>query len=239
MPNEIVPFERRSLMVRQDLRLAANAMLSVTARPGLADYANGMPRTILIGRMLAGAADSDILVSTLLCLPSKDDIHVAIIGEPRGPAFKTLPEERTFRSEATTKDDASDFVDWRLERKGVPVVASFDTSAGQQLLQTIHLCIGLGIPIDVLFLLAKGEGRPGILDVIEAMIPVVRLRPADVLPPLQGDLAVPAVPRRLVAAYQAGEGPLRALADQQPVASRSMYATALRSFADQLHKELS
>lgn len=237
MANDIVTTQRNPIQIM------GNALVRVNAHPGLSDSAGSTPRTILVGRILAGASDSDLLVAHILCLSRAEVFGIAILGEPAGPTFKTHPADKRARFESDDPGAVGAFVDWRFSLPSTTVVASFDPSCAGALIETAELFRSTfpDVPIDVIFLAARDEKEPGLVHQLRARVgKVIMARPSSMrsrFDPSE-EVDVPALPRNLLEDYQACQGPLRTLAAGLQPGSQAMFAQSLTKFANALEDHL-
>lgn len=219
-----------------------NALARVHAYPGLSKAAAGMPRTILIGRMLAGANDSDLLMASLLCLPRFETFALALFGEPAGPTFKSHPAELKRRFDQDDSGAVGTLIDWRLALPDTPMIASFDPTCAASLLEAVEvLTTDLEVPTDVIFMAAKNEGTPGLLQHLrESAARVILARPATMSSKFDrpDDLEVPALPQILAAEYASSQRSLRDLANDLPLGSSAMFRSSLVKFSSKLEVKL-
>jgi hypothetical protein len=188
--------------------------------------------------MLAGASESDLLLSALLCLPNEDAL-IALLGEPAGPAFKTHLEGRKVRYDADDPDMVARFLDWRLQHPDATVFASFDPSCGRALLKTISMLQDpFGVPVDVIFLGARNEGRPGLLVQMEALTRVIRARVSGLSMTSSSELEIPVIPAIIADLYQTNSDTLRGLLLGMPDGSGALFASELNRFSRNLEAEL-
>lgn len=238
MANDLVTTQRNPIQVM------GSALVRANAHPGLSEADGSRPRTILIGRMLAGAGESDLLMANLLCLPRSELFGIALFGEPAGPTFKAHPQERRARFEADDTGAVGSFIDWRLNLPDTTVVASFDPSCAVALIEALEILRGdfPYIPVDVIFLAGRDEQEPGLLAKLRQQEAgkVIVARTATMSSSFESsqDVNIPVLPKILAAPYQSGHGSLRTLAAGLPVGSRASFASALRRFAIALEGQL-
>lgn len=232
MANDLVPTQRNSVVE------AGTALTRANSYPGLSEASGGRPRTVLIGRMLAGAAESDLLMANLLCLPRYETYGVALFGEPAGPTFKTHPPQMGTRFVLDDPGVVGAFIDWRFSLEATPVIASFDPSCAGALLETAEFLTNqFELPTDVIFLAAKDEGTPGLVDRIRQIVGrVIVARPATMSSRFDPtpDLEVPALPKILANDYVLAERPLRDLVAALPFGSRATFQSTLHQFSKKL-----
>lgn len=238
MANDLVTTQRNPLQVM------GSALVRANAYPGLSEAEGSRPRTILIGRMLAGAGESDQLMANLLCLPRSEMFGIALFGEPAGPTFKSHPQERRARFDADDSGAVGSFLDWRINLPGTTVLASFDPSCAVALIEALETLHGdfPHIPVDVIFLAGRDEQEPGLLAKLRQQqagrVIVARTATLSSRFEVSQDVNVPILPKILAPRYQAGEGSLRTLAAGLPEGSRATFASALRKFASALEEKL-
>lgn len=232
MANDLVPTQRNPIVA------VGNALARANFFPGLSEASGGRPRTVLIGRMLAGAGDSDLLMANLVCLPRSETYGIALFGEPAGPTFKTHPVQMKSRYDLDDPGAVGMFIDWRYRLNDTPIVASFDPSCAGAFVEVAELLTDqFELPIDVIFIAARDEATPGLVkrlrQVVErvtvARLPTLssRFDPTD-------DLEVPALPKILAGDYALAEKPLRELAAALPPGSLATFLSSLRRFASKL-----
>lgn len=237
MANDLVTTQRNPIQVM------GNYLVQKKAYPGLSEASGNRPRTILIGRMLAGASDSDQLMAHLLCLPRSETFGIAIYGEPAGPTFKMHPAEKKARFDGDDPGAMGEFIDWRLTLSDTTVVASFDPSCAAVLVQTVALLRHdfPDVPFDVTFLAARDENEPALVARLREQVgKVILARAASAWSRFESrdEVAVPVVPKLLLQKYQDCRAPLRTLAASLPPGSQASFASSLRNFARAFEEHL-
>lgn len=232
MANDLVPIQHNSIIA------AGNALARATSFPGLSEANGGRPRTILIGRTLAGAGDSDLLMAHLLCLSRSETYGVALFGDAAGPTFKTHSEHMKTRFDLDDPGAVGMFINWRYRLETTPIIASFDFSCAGALIHAVELLTDeFELPINVIFLAAKDEGTPGLVKRIRQVVDrVIVARPSTMnsrFDPTE-DLEVPALPKILAGDYALAEKPLRDLVAALPPGSRATFQSSLRQFSSKL-----
>ena len=219
-----------------------NSLAQVYAYPELSKAAGAMPRTILIGRILAGANDSDLLMASVLCLPRFETFALALFGEPAGPTFKSHPAEMKRRFDQDDLGAVGTLIDWRLALPDTPMIASFDPTCAGSLLQAVEvLTTDLEVPTDVIFMAAKNEGTPALLERLRESAARVILAKAAMMSSKfdrPDDLEVPALPQILAAPYASLQGSLRDLVNALPLGSSATFRSSLRKFSSKLEVKL-
>ena len=219
-----------------------NALARVHAYPDLSKAVGGLPRTILICRMLAGANDSDLLMASVLCFPRVQTFAIALFGDPAGPAYKTHPEKMKRRFYQDDPGAVGTLIDWRLALPDTPMIASFDPTCSPSLLQAVEvLTTDFEVPTDVIFMAARNEGTPGLLKHLqESAARVIIARPATMTSKFEpsDDLEVPALPQILAAQYASSQRSLRDLVATLPLGSSATFRSSLGKFSSKLEVKL-
>ncbi|MBJ7525700.1 MAG: hypothetical protein JHD10_00505 [Sphingomonadaceae bacterium] len=231
MANNLVSTDYNPLIV------AGNALSRSISSPELSSAGGGISRTILIARMLAGGSESDVAIAHLLCLPHSETFGLAIFGEPSGPTFKTHRDDRRARFDPSDAGAVGTFIDWRLAMGNTHVIASFDPSCSRELIKAIELLNHeLKLPINVIFLAARDEGSPKLVDRVKQVAgKVIVARPGGRSKfEMTNDLEVPVLPRILVENYSLAQCPLRELVERLPFGSRALFQSELLKFSSKL-----
>lgn len=232
MANDLVPSNRNPIVT------AGTALSRAISSPELSETRGGLPRTILLGRMLAGASDVDLLMAHFLCLPQSETYGIALFGEPAGPTFKTHPAEMSARFEPEDPGAVGTFIDWRYELGNTPVIASFDPSCARSFVQAVEILNDqFQLPIDVIFLAAKDEGMPPLVKRIRTVVgKVIVARRKETMSKFEKTEALefPSLPRILAKDYVLAQSSLIDLVKALPNGSRELFRSELREFSSKL-----
>lgn len=227
---------------RNPLISLGTAMLNRRASPELSGAPGGTARTILVGRMLAGSADFDLLLAYLLCLSKTEEYAIALIDDPAGPSFKAHPVGLRERFHTLNDDAVGPFIDWRLKLDTTPVIAGFASEAARQLeLAVAQLTATFGIPVDVIVLAPADEKRPPLVDKLLGVSGrVIIARPATIRSRFEpsADLEIPVLPKILAQDYYSAGKPLSHLAEKLPPGSRATFLATLHQFSSELEGHL-
>ena len=213
-----------------------DALARVSLAPSLPWVATGLPRTMIIMRMLAGASEVDALLAHLLALPSDLPPAVAHCGGPAGPSLKVHDQALTLRLDADDPDLTAKVIDFRLANEKRHMIATFDPECIQGGLQLLDDLALLRIPADLLFVTYRREAVPKFVSRLEAAgSRVIRAQKAS----LRADdpanfLFYPGISPQLEAAYASGTMTLRQIIGVSSLGIQMAFERSLSAFANSL-----